>query len=246
MAALRSETYEAPKQVPLLTDNFEVAKKAQAATTGTESSSTQDAGLGVMARLAKEQAKATVAQADTAEDNLRLKVRASDAAQKAKVQAEGRGLNAQSLNMRQNMQEQTAKLLQSHEQNRDKVSIGRYKSNSELLGFTLRLQDTEYVDKIQMEGKKARLDNSIAMKEAIQNAVFKDEIDLFQSSIYFKQLLNMDARQFQQALSTMDIDSAMKLASSQNDAANSAMLIQTGSQVLSDAAGLYAKYKSKK
>jgi Arc/MetJ-type ribon-helix-helix transcriptional regulator len=148
--------------------------------------------------------------------------------------------------MRQNMQEQAAKLLQSHEQNRDKVSIGRYKSNSELLGFTLRLQDTEYVDKIQMEGKKARLDNSIAMKEAIQNAVFKDEIDLFQSSIYFKQLLNMDARQFQQALSTMDIDSAMKLASSQNDAANSAMLIQTGSQVLSDAAGLYAKYKSKK
>jgi hypothetical protein len=136
--------------------------------------------------------------------------------------------------------------MQAYQQNKDKVSLGRYKANTEQMGFYLRLQDKTYVDKMLLEGNKARLSNAYDMKYAQQMAVFADEKDLLKGDLYFKRLMGVDARQFQAELATMDIESALKLASSQADAANSAMIAQGIGQGVATGATLYGQYQGRK
>lgn len=92
------------------------------------------------------------------------------------------------------------------------------------MGFMLRLGNTQYTDQLQSEGKRARLDNAVSFNENLQRSIFSEEMDLFSSSLEFRNYMYADARDAQKQLSELDIEFAMQVAMADNKAAGSQMM----------------------
>jgi hypothetical protein len=104
------------------------------------------------------------------------------------------------------------------------LNLQKDKSRMEQVGFMLRLGSQEYQDKLQLEGRKARLDSSVAFGEELQRTIFSQELDLFSDSLEFRNYMMADARESQKQLADMDIEFAMQVAMSDNKAASGQMM----------------------
>lgn len=227
-----------------MADQFDTAQKLREAMSGKVSQSTQDMGPTLGERAAKAEQKQTLGLLGQQVEAKTIQLKGQQEAQKAKVDQNQMQLQQRAVNMRQEYLNKASSIMKSFQQNQDKLNLGRYKVNIEQMGFYLRLQDKKYVDKIQAEGNKARLNSKYDMAQAQQMAVFSDERDLLASSLAFKNLLSMDQRAFQAELANMDIQTAMQLAVSQANAANTAALYQGVSQLASSALEAWGRYRS--
>jgi hypothetical protein len=104
------------------------------------------------------------------------------------------------------------KLIDSYEREGQGIDFGAKKAKAEQLGAALRLSNQSYIDNLQREGKKSRLNTSIGEKEALQRAIFKEEENLFEDDLNFRRALSADDRQFRELLSQIDLNSAIELA----------------------------------
>lgn len=115
----------------------------------------------------------------------------------------------------------------------------------EQLAFNLRLRDNEYVDTINRVAKENNLEDELAFREESQKLIWGEEMASLMRDLGFKSDLNISAREFAQKLGKMDVNAAMAVYDSQQQAANSQMVIQGGTSALN--AGLeYADEKDKK
>lgn len=160
--------------------------------------------------------------------------------QQAKIKREQ--MKTQSLNLKEKFAQDTADLLQKFEQNRDLLDLDRYQADTAQLLFNLRMQNTQYVDKLKIEGTKQRLQDANAFKEAMMTAIFEDEISFLKNDLAFKQqmqsneiaaksALASDSRQWQRYLSNMDTEYALKVALSESDSRNNALKYEAISQI---------------
>ena len=78
--------------------------------------------------------------------------------------------------------------------------------------FYHNLSDTKYIDQVQQEGEKRRLDDSTQLKTAMMYATFDDNITLVKNSQDFQAAFNADNRTFQQYLATIRPDFAINMA----------------------------------
>jgi len=117
----------------------------------------------------------------------------------------------------------------------------------EQLKFFHNLADRKYVDLIQLEGDRRRLDNDVQMKTALLYSTFDDQIDQLNSDVEFKRALAADERGWQEYLATIDPQAALEAAlikykSEQAEKATIGM-----AKGVSDAAGSFAaSYHTKK
>jgi hypothetical protein len=129
---------------------------------------------------------------------------------------------------------QTDELLQKFEQQQDLLGLDRYKAEADQLLFGMRMQNDKYIDKLKMEGARLRLTDQASFKEAMANTIFADELGLLKSDLEFQKLLfgdsltkqgalADDARAFEKQLSAMDLELALKVAFSENDAKSEGM-----------------------
>jgi len=125
------------------------------------------------------------------------------------------------------------------------LDLTKDKARMEQMGFMLRLGNTQYVDQLQSEGKKARLDNSVSFNENLQRSIFADEMDLFSNSLEFRNYMYSDARDAQKQLADLDIDFAMQVAMSDNKAAGAQMMWSGVGNVVGTGMSYAAKSKSK-
>jgi 2-hydroxychromene-2-carboxylate isomerase len=108
--------------------------------------------------------------------------------------------------------------------------------------FGMRLSNKKYIDQLEIEGRKRRLDNAVQFKEALTETLFKEELDLLKSDIAFKRKLAGDEREFAALLESIDLDTALKLVMQESEATQIAMVAQGAKDVISG--GL--KYASRK
>ena len=86
---------------------------------------------------------------------------------------------------------------------------------TEQMGILSRLSADKYVNQLQTEGAKRRLDDSNEFKLAMQETIYDDMKELIESDLDFKKMLGADDREFQKELQEMDINAAMAVIRSQ-------------------------------
>lgn len=100
----------------------------------------------------------------------------------------------------------TEQLLRDLERNKGEIDVNRDVAGLEQVGFNLRMQNKEYVDNLQREGNKARLDNHLTFQEALQKDIFGESERLIKSQMKNDNLLKENDRIFQRELTHMGVD----------------------------------------
>jgi hypothetical protein len=113
---------------------------------------------------------------------------------------------------KQQFEQKSHNLLNELERAGKDINAREYKSNLEQLGFNMRLQNDQYLNRIKQEGQKARLDNGLEFKAQLAQEVFDNNKDILEDKISFKQLIEADDRTFTRELADMDINYAVELA----------------------------------
>lgn len=131
-----------------------------------------------------------------------------------------RELGEQQRQTQNNLLDRASQILTEFEQGSRELDYNKDKAKMEQLGFTMRLSNQQYVDTLQREGKRARLDNALAFKEALQRQVYRDEEDLLANNLDFRKLLAADQRTFENELGQINIDQALAIASAESREAN--------------------------
>lgn len=107
---------------------------------------------------------------------------------------------------------QTNDLLQNMEQQKGSLSLEKDKSKLEQLAFGLRMQDQSYIDNLNMEGAKQRLNSEQDFQTSLQGMIFGEQTDLLQKALGGKSVLEAGDREFNQFLNNLNIDQAKQLA----------------------------------
>lgn len=152
-------------------------------------------------------------------------------------------ITQQRVSMQEDFNTRLKGMLQDQNNSLAQLKLGDDKSKAEQTGFLVRLGNTEYIDKLQAEGQKARLNNEISFNEALQRSVFADEQSLFSTSLEFRTILSQDDRDALKSLSEMDLDFAMSVALAQNKQANTTTMWTGLGNVAGAGANAYAKSK---
>jgi len=133
-------------------------------------------------------------------------------------------LNEQQVSANEQFNQQLKGMMFEQTNQLKSLDLSKDKARMEQMGFMLRLGNTQYTDQLQLEGKKARLDNSVSFNENLQRSIFSEEMDLFSNSLEFRNYMYADARDAQKQLADLDIDFAMQVAMADNKAASSQMM----------------------
>lgn len=136
-------------------------------------------------------------------------------------------------NATQELLNRTAGILQDFQQGKARLDNAKDKARMEQALFGMRLANKKYLDQLEIEGKRRRLDNAVQFKEALTETLFKEELDLLRSSLDFKRKLNGDARDFEKLLQDIDIETALKLALQEAEANQIAQIVQGSKEVIS-------------
>ena len=154
-----------------------------------------------------------------------------EAVQKQEVAFSLQDMDEKQVNASQDLLNKSLSILQDFEQGRARLDLGRDKARMEQALFGLRFTNKKYVDQLQLEGRKRRLDNSIQFKEALTEALFKEELDLLKSDISFKRKLQADEREFEKLLGSMNLDLALRLATQEAEAMQIAQIVSGAKEV---------------
>jgi hypothetical protein len=102
----------------------------------------------------------------------------------------------------------TDQMLSELERNKGKQDLDQEKAQMEQIGFQLRLQNTQYVDNLQREGNRARLDDGINFNQELKREVFGENEKLLNEGYANKNILDGNDRDFARAMAKMQLKTA--------------------------------------
>lgn len=137
----------------------------------------------------------------------------------------------------------TNRTLQAYENNAKDLGFARNKAAAEHLGQSLRLSNARYVDNLNRAAKRNRLDNDARFRDALNQSIFDEERALFSEDIDFRRMMAADDRQFNELVSNMNLDLALKLAEQDAEQANKQGMYQGVEGLLSGGLQAYGAYK---
>jgi hypothetical protein len=105
-------------------------------------------------------------------------------------------------------------LFASFKQGKGDLDMRKDAAELEQLAFKLQMSDRAYVDTIQRIGSERRLGDEINWNRETSRLVFGEKEALLRDAYGFQSLLDVDNRKFNEAMTKMDSDLAMKLAMS--------------------------------
>ena len=155
-------------------------------------------------------------------------------------------MDEKQVNASQELMNRSLLILQDFEQGRAKLDLGKDKAKMEQALFGMRLSNKKYTDQLEIQGRKRRLDNAVQFKEALTEALFRDERDLLQSDITFKRALAGEERDFDKLLANMDLETALRLASTESEATQIAQIASGAKSIISGTLEYAATEKKEK
>lgn len=103
---------------------------------------------------------------------------------------------------------QTTALLNQFQQDKGKLDLEKNTAQVQQFAQGLRLQNSQYIDKLQMEGDRARLDDANSFNEELQSTIFGDNEDVLKQQLGDRSILDADENTYRKALGQMNVDQA--------------------------------------
>ncbi|MEM4733287.1 MAG: hypothetical protein QXD70_02030 [Candidatus Bathyarchaeia archaeon] len=143
------------------------------------------------------------------------------------------------LNLMQQYQQTLSTMLMEYEQSFAKLDARKQQAKLEQIGFLMRLADDKYITQLQINGRRARLENEYVFKENLQRAIFADELELLANNLMFRQLLNMDNREWKEQMQDIDVEFAIELAMAEAKSASTQAIVSGLGDTISAGAKFY-------
>jgi hypothetical protein len=145
----------------------------------------------------------------------------------ANEQQQSVDLQKADIDQRRNMVQQQAQnklgeLMQSFGQQRQELDLKRDRAQVDQIMTTARLANKQYVDQLEEEGRKLRLDNAADFQNQLLDTTFENNSALIKSKIGADNVLRSTDRQYQQRLSQITADDIMAGAAQDIDVENRA------------------------
>lgn len=177
---------------------------------------------------AQAQAETMQAQRQLVQQGQQVAAQLGAAEQKIEVAArrERRKLDARDLALRENAAQKVDEILTKNMRGQAELQFKRDEAQVEQMGFLMRLNSEKYIQKLEIEGRKARLDNEISFRESVQRTIFDEELKLLDESLRFKSLIRATERDFREKTAEVDINFALQIAEAEAAGNNTAMRYQ--------------------
>ena len=191
----------------------QAASKMAAEKAGGQGTSSAPSGqINVMAELAGDQAAtqatANVDQAVDAQQGLANK----EMQMEVQNEIAGRQLDEQELGVQNAFANQTDALMNNYENSRKSLDSGRADFDGQMLAQNLRLQNTQYVDKLNDIARRDNLEDEMAFKEKAAAIGRGNAFNLLKDQMDFKRMEAFASIDFKEEIGNEDIENALKIA----------------------------------
>lgn len=136
---------------------------------------------------------------------------------------------------------QADSILNQYTQGNKQLSTQKDLANIEQAGAALRLSNQQYIDRLQTEGQRARLDNDVNFKTQMAQNVFSDAEDLLSNQLAFKAIMDADDREFRNQIAQIDAATALDMARSEIEATKAGNIWTGVGNLAQTAISAYAK-----
>ena len=194
-------------------------------------------------RIARQQVAAAGEEQAKKEKIQSEQLRLAEEAQEQAFTDQQLGQIEQAMSAKQSLAQQTESILNNLERAGKELDLQKRAAQLEQVGFNLRMNNKQYIDRLNQAAQVARLDDALRFEEELKKAIFEDEIDLINNDLEFRRLLDADARELSRELSQISLDQAMSIASSQIAQESQAAKWNSVSTAVSAGAQAYATYK---
>lgn len=116
---------------------------------------------------------------------------------------------------RQQLNTKERQLEQDYRNKKNTLTADQKQQMLEQLGFTLSMQDDQYLMYLQDIGRKRRLEDEITFRTALKTSALKDQEILFRNKIIAEDLMSMNERQFNERMDIMTVDDAAAITRNQ-------------------------------
>jgi len=141
----------------------------------------------------------------------------------------------------QNAQLQTSQILNEAKREGKQLSFDKDAIKIEQLGFNLRLQDDQYMQALQIQAGKQRLNNSVDFNVAMQKSILQDNYDILKSNLNVETILAGNAQAAEKELARMTLDQALELGKDQIKAENKKAMYKSIGGMVTGGAMAFAK-----
>lgn len=138
----------------------------------------------------------------------------------------------------------TDQLLKDLEQGRGRIDLARYQSGLEQIGQNLRLSNREYVDNLQREGARARLNDKIQFEEQLNRSLLQDNKMLLEKQLGNKSILNVNDREFEIRMEQMGVRDAYNIFRNELKADRERQMYTGVGSLITTGIGAYGTYAS--
>jgi hypothetical protein len=163
-------------------------------------------------------ARLGLAAGEQAQKEQQLQGRLADVAQLQQSEAQEAGAEAQEQTFKDRMNEfradlelQTDKMLFDFERDMDRLKEEDRDSKLEDITRNMRLTNKKYIDTIEMEAKKQRLQDGTNRREAIMRAIAADNMAISKNDRAARALMGASEREFMEEIANMDLAYAMDM-----------------------------------
>ena len=196
-------------------------------------------------KLANQETATNLAGVQEAQQQTQLEAEQADEVSRKADTIQNLGLEQKRQEAVEQFNSRVTAMMDDYRRSESELDLSKDKARVEQLGTMLRLSNQKYTDRLQMEGKRARLLSSVGQREAIQNMVFSDELDLLSSDLQFKSLMGDKQRTLSEKLANIDLNTAIQIANAQAQQASQSAMWSGVGDLASGAAKAYAAYNSK-
>jgi hypothetical protein len=202
-------------------------------------------GLSVAETAARGQAQQELA--DVGQTAQLQATQLGQAAQAQEQQQQSQAANVEFQRQQNKLQSriQTEAILRNLEQNRAALTEDKRQAGMEQIAANLRLQTDSYINQLQQEGARSRLQDDLTFDLELKKQIAADNISLLQLKLNNQSLLDSNDREFQRQLAQINIDTAIQMAKQDAQFAAQQGQIQAAGQLATTAVGAYGKLSEK-
>lgn len=203
------DTLKTRLQGPAAGEGTEAAQRLAQAKTGRAS----EAGAVTAPRLDVTQERAAVREAQAPQQQLQTQAQAQAIQQQGAAEQQNqvllqqtRDLQEHKLQIQDNFVQSAFNVVDRFTKENRQLDFNRDRAQAEQLAFQIRFSSDAYIHKLQIEGAKLRLQEEIVFEEALNEAMMKEYMEMFEGELDFKQLMRADTREFNRQMKELEID----------------------------------------
>lgn len=167
------------------------------------------------------------------------------AGQQSQLAAQEQGIQQSRKFDSQQSQTKVDQILSDLERNKGTIDFQKDKAALEQVGQNLRLSNQKYVDELQREGSRMRLNDENSFAQEIARVGYGDNQKLLEKNLNNKSILKASDREFQMSMANLGLDASYQMF--QNSAAGKAQAAQytAAGSAITSGIGAYNTYQNK-